>query len=940
MTPERLRELEALLSELTQIADPEREGRLAGIADPELRAELCAMLESSGPSATVADAIGGVAYGATSLNGTPTQFGPWRITGILGFGGMGAVYRAVRADLAYQKEVAVKVLHTGLAVPAVQERFRQERQILANLEHPNIARMLDGGETPDGHSYIVMEYVAGEDILSYCRRHQLSNEEKLRLFLPLCAAVQEAHGHHIIHRDLKPSNILVTGSGSPKLLDFGIAKWLEGTAPPTLTGLQPMTPQYASPEQMRGSELTPATDIYSLGAVLYEVLTGERAHHSGTDARLAPEVRSPEQIVPGFDKSLSAVLLKALESEPGRRYASAEEFAADLTRFLEHQPVQARPATPLTRTARQIRRRLPSIAAATLIMVVAAISVISGVFRSPAPPAPGKPLTALNGNQKHPSFSPDASQVVFSWEGEALDNRDLYITGRTGGPLRRITADPKIDDYPVWSPDGRRIAFVRDNRQVMVISLADNSERHIGDTDGRFVSWTPDSKAVLFAKSSAARQTYTLYQVAIESGDERRLTLPEENLDIFEPAGISPDGKYLAYSRRAGPSAPPELYVRPLAGGTANQLTHDRASILGWSWMPDSREIVFASKRLGPFHTIWRIATSGWSRKPVAIPETAHAAYPAVAGGVIAYERWSQHGGLVEVQLQTGKAGAVLETRTARSIVPSTGVDSSPTLSPDGAALAFISDRNGFDEIWRNDANGTNPTALTSFGPAGSVPGSPQWSPDGKQIVFDVREREHSNIYIMSGHGGPPRRVTAWPSSDQYRPRWSADGQWIYFGSSLNGRALWKVSAAAVDARPEQAIEIARGAFEGGEASDGSIYYLLSLPGWRGEIRAHRAGGPDAALNGVVTTHGWWVISGKGIYFLNRAAPKSESTMEQRSTLSFFDFGTQRVSAAGELDGELNLNTPDLCVSPDGRRLLYGRMAFANTNLMLIDRVR
>jgi len=947
MNPERLRVLETLLKELSHVPETARESRLAEIGDQELRAELLTLLESRSESSTISAAIAGVAHAATAIHEAPAQLGPWRITGILGFGGMGAVYRAVRADSAYEKEVAIKVLHTVLELPVVKERFRQERQILANLEHPNIARMLDGGETTDGHSYIVMECVHGEDIASYCRHHKLSLKEKLGLLLPVCAAVQEAHRNHIIHRDLKPANILVTETGAPKLLDFGIAKWLEGRSPPTQLGLQPLTPQYASPEQIRGGPLSAATDVYSLGAVLYELLTGARAQQRVTTTDAIPETPCPTRIVPGFDKTLAAILLKALETDPRRRYASAEEFAADIARYLEHQPVQARPATSLTRAMRRVRRRLPLISG--LALVAAAVTAV-GVrgFRNTTPPSPAKPLTSAHGNQRSPSFSPDGSQVVFSWEGEGMDNRDLYVTAREGGPsLRRITTDPAVDEYPAWSPDGRHIAFVRGGAWVMVLSLADLSERKIAETDGRFVSWTHDGRAVLFAKSNGDTQTFSIYQVDSASGEQRRLTDPGERADIFEPALVSPDGKYIGYARRAGIGAAPELYVRPLAGGTAKQLTKDRASILGWSWMPNSREIVFASKRIGTFHTLWRIGVSGWNKDPIAVPETAHAAYPTVAGtgnGVtaVAYERWSRHGGLLEAQLLSGKPEPALDSRQARSIAPSTGLDSSPRISPDGNWVAFVSDRSGFDEIWRSDKNGRDPTVLTSFGANGYTPGSPYWSPDSQQIVLDVKERDHSNIYVISAQGGTPRRVTAWQSSDQYRPSWSADGRSIYFGSNLQGGGIWKAPATAIDARPGQAIAVAKDGFEGRESPDGSIlYYYRSVAGGKGELLGNPVGGgPTIAAQGIVTAHGWWTVGKKGIYFLNMQSPPAASKADTRWPVAFLSFNTQRVSWIGDLYGQLSLYTPDFCVSPDEQRLLYGRLEFANTNIMLIDRLQ
>ena len=248
----------------------------------------------------------------------PQRFGPWRVTGVIGHGGMGAVYKAVRDDQAFEKQVAIKTLHLGLDSPPARERFAQERSILATLEHPNIARLLDGGETEGGVSYIVLEYVDGEPIVDYCARHKLGREARLELFLQVCSAVHYAHQKLIVHRDLKPGNILVNREGVPKLLDFGIAKLMEPGALQTMTGFLALTPQYASPEQIRGEAVTTASDVYSLGMVLYEVLTGRRAYQveAGSITSIAQVVCEAAPAPPGVDADLDNILLMALRKEP------------------------------------------------------------------------------------------------------------------------------------------------------------------------------------------------------------------------------------------------------------------------------------------------------------------------------------------------------------------------------------------------------------------------------------------------------------------------------------------------------------------------------------------------------------------------------------------------------------------------------------------------
>jgi eukaryotic-like serine/threonine-protein kinase len=277
------------------------------------------------------------------------KVGVYKIEREIGRGGMGAVYLARRADGVFEQKVAVKLIKRGMDTDLVVRRFRNERQILATLSHPNITRLLDGGTTRDGLPFFVMEYVAGEQLYAFCDKNKLTIAERLRIFRQICDAVEEAHRHKIIHRDLKPSNILVKADGTPKLLDFGIAKLLDPKigatemAEPTATHLRMMTPQYASPEQISGeaAAATPASDIYSLGVLLYELLTGHRPYRVKSRApyEIARAVREEEPTRPS--QILDKIVLKALRKNPAERYQSAADLSGDLTNFLENRPVKA-----------------------------------------------------------------------------------------------------------------------------------------------------------------------------------------------------------------------------------------------------------------------------------------------------------------------------------------------------------------------------------------------------------------------------------------------------------------------------------------------------------------------------------------------------------------------------------------------------------------------
>ena len=309
---------------------------------------------------------------------TGALLGPWRVVAPIGHGGMAHVYRGERADGAFEQAVALKVVSGGFDSALSVRQFLAERQILASLEHPGIARLLDGGVADDGSPWLALELVDGAPITTFCEGQDLPVRERLQLFLQICAALQYAHQRLIVHRDLKPSNILVDGAGRVKLLDFGIAKVLDGAenaaTPDTRTHRGWMTPEYAAPEQFAGGQVTIATDVYQLGAVLYELLAGQRPFADGWDkardrSGRREEPRAPSAQRPDLRGDLDAIVLKAMRVEPEARYASVTDFARDVERALRREPVMARDGDRMYRARRYVARHaLPlSLAAATAI---------------------------------------------------------------------------------------------------------------------------------------------------------------------------------------------------------------------------------------------------------------------------------------------------------------------------------------------------------------------------------------------------------------------------------------------------------------------------------------------------------------------------------------------------------------------------------------------
>jgi eukaryotic-like serine/threonine-protein kinase len=402
MAPHHWQQLKQILGEALEHEGDDRTTFVAQRcgADTDLRHEVESYLKLSGKAVEAC----AEKMRETLVNKFPSdrighRLGAYRIVQEIGRGGMGTVFLAARADGQFEKQVAIKLLKRGTDTDEIVRRFSAERQILAQLEHQSIARLLDAGTTDDGLPYFVMEFVAGAPITKFVQEHQLSIRQRLTLFLKVCAAVERAHRDRIIHRDLKPGNILVTAEGEPKLLDFGIAKLLEpGTdaLEATATNEQRLTPTCASPEQARGEPVTVASDIYALGALLYEMLT-DRTPHQFSVARpsseeLARVVCEQEPTVPSeavsdrergrqLQGDLDNIVLYALRKEPERRYPSVAEFARDVERYLAARPVQARPNTTVYRAQRFLTRHKAGLrwvaASAVLLCSIAVLLLVS-----------------------------------------------------------------------------------------------------------------------------------------------------------------------------------------------------------------------------------------------------------------------------------------------------------------------------------------------------------------------------------------------------------------------------------------------------------------------------------------------------------------------------------------------------------------------------------
>src|SRR5580658_5076681 len=502
---------------------------------------------------------------------TGDTFGNYEIICEIGEGGMGVVYLAVQTDPVH-REVALKVLKPGLESASIFRRFESERQTLALMQHPNIATLHDAGTSARGRPYFVMEYVDGLPITAACDRLRYTIAQRLALFAEVCRAVEHAHRKGVVHRDLKPSNVLATerdGHLIPKVIDFGVAKaariHLTGRTMATGFGELLGTPEYMSPEQASfdTTAVGPASDIYSLGVMLYELLAGvlpfDPARLRNTDVAEAAHIIREEPAPPPLarlaetgtatdaaglrqtdsatlertlSRDLALVLKVCLEKDPNLRYPSVSALVDDLERYLRGEGVLAQsPANWRPLAARIRRHRTPAtLAAGAAIALVAMFWFLRSPSRTPLDV---NPLTAYEGSETSPSFSPDGKYVVFAWNGEREDNWDIYrLTIGTAEPSR-LTFSPAMEYSPAWSPDGKRIAFLRStapNEAQLMLMPGNGGEAHallttslnIDPRDQR-LAWSPDSRWLVLGHNGSNPKQQRLFTISVEPGEQRQV---------------------------------------------------------------------------------------------------------------------------------------------------------------------------------------------------------------------------------------------------------------------------------------------------------------------------------------------------------------------------------------------------------------------------------
>ena len=881
------------------------------------------------------------------------RFGRYEVLCEIGEGGLGVVYLA-RQSQPIRREVALKALKSEAGGRESLARFETERQTLALLDHPGIARVYDAGTSSAGRPFLVMEYVEGLPITRYCDEHKLGLRARVELARQVCDAVEYAHRHGVVHRDLKPSNILVTDAGkgpAPKIIDFGIAKVLDGSVPGnamhTAAGVLLGTLEYMSPEQAQalGQAPAPASDIYSLGAVLYELFSGalpfdsRRLREAGLVAavRILAEEEPPLPSVRTRDSALArqlsgdldAIVAKALQKEPRRRYESAAALAADLGRYLNQEPVQAHAPGVWYRWRKAARKSRRTLAIAAGVAIVAAVPWF---FRSPrlahsTPQLTG--LTSYPGYELQPVLSPDGKRLAFSWNGEK-DNYDIYVQAVGASNPIRLTTDPGFDQHPSWSPDGRNVAFLRASDaggEIRIVPAAGGAERlvagialreGVGGTRERTPgpAWSPDGRSLAIASREGARGPMCIELLSLADGTTRRLTSPGSDTFGDSLPAFSPDGRTLAFARSASRPSVDDVYVVPTAGGEAKQVTFDHREVVGVTWISAS-ELIVASNRTGPA-MLWKVTLGRKTPEPIAIA--------ARAVRDVSFRANPPRLVLVEFFTKTNLWRLNLKQPGARPerLAATTRRNNSPKYSPDGKSMVFVSDRSGYDELWVADADGRHARQLTSFAP--SAVGTPRWSPDGKQIVFDGVKDGRSTIFTVDAAGGAPRHFTQDPWQNMM-PSWSRDGRVIYFVSTRGNGQLHVWKQAVAGGAPVQISRTAGG--EAVESADGSVVYISD--GARGIWQVSPDGRDEHPVPGLENVHDsrYFDVTERGAYFLREAKSPGE--------IVFFDFATHRSTPLVNLEDRFLLGMPSLSVTGDDGWLLYAEVDDSGSDILMLE---
>jgi serine/threonine-protein kinase len=784
--------------------------------DPTLGAELRALLAGAAASSPLDGSAAALAGPFLSERSREPEtvpvspIGPYRVVREIGRGGMGTVYLAERADDQYRKRVALKLLPSWSAADEHHvRRFIEERQILAALEHPDIARLLDGGVTSAGLPWFAMEYVEGAPMDQYCDTRRLSIERRLELFRRVCAAVAYAHRNLVVHRDLKPGNILVTPDGGVKLLDFGIAKLLGDDAGAALTqpGERLMTPLYASPEQVRGGPVSTASDVYALGVLLYELLCGRHPYRLTStkpyeiaraileqdpeppsallarpkdieQASRAADARglSRARLVRRLKGDLDTIVLTAMQKDPARRYGTVEQLADDVARHLAGVPLAARPEGRIGRARKFVRRHPVAVpVGAGVALVIVGFGVVTAV----------QAIRLRAEVERVAAESARSEQVItylrnlFRTDGNPRMNRGVSAREMLD------TAAGRLDRELVRQPAARAQLMFEVGRAYHELNVPDRARRLLDSSVALHRTVAPGGSREL------ARTLDLLGTVLLEQGDlagaeradvealrMRRQLLGARSGDVARTLdGLAAVRRAEGHLEDAKSLALEALAIDEARSGDTRADVAQSLRTVG--------DVLFAS---GDYAGAARRYDRALALQRAVLPDE----HPAVAAAVLDLATALRGAGQRATADSLFRYGLALYRRVAPNAVasplPALPSSRTPVTAPTPGTIVFVSDRDGPDpvgdlgnqEIYVMNADGTGQRRLTFDG---GVDAAPAWSPDGKRIAFHSNRIGTVDIFTMNADGTDQRRLTHMDELKMgaVRPRWSPDGARLVF---------------------------------------------------------------------------------------------------------------------------------------------------------------
>ena len=852
----------------------------------------------------------------------------YKITGALGEGGMGVVYRAEDTQLG--RTVALKSLPlAAVADEARRARFLREARAASSLNHPHIITIHDliheGAE-----AFLVMELIDGKTLEALIHGHGIPLGEALRFAIPIADALAAAHQAGIVHRDLKPGNVMVTQSGVVKVLDFGLAKVpVHGslgandatrTASHTEEGAIIGTISYMSPEQAQGKPVDARSDIFSFGALFYEMLTGRKAFTGETKLSTLAAVLEKEPppisaILPGLPREVDRLLHRCLRKDPAKRWQTMADLKVALEELKEESDSGRLSGTAASPTISAPSRKALYGAIAAAVLLAAAAFVWMHSRQAPVEtPMRKVTLTTYPGSEIQPTLSPDGRQIAFAWNGPQADNFDIYVKMIDSGEPLRLTSDPAEERMPRWSPDGKVIAFNRGNG-IYAIAPLGGSERKLTEVSEQFggFNWRPDGKALAIADQNA------IYVFTLDDGHKTKVSPPSAAATHRMPA-FSPDGQSIAFMQSPALVGQSQLMVIPAAGGVAQRLAIEASFFYTPVWTADGREVIVSID-----------TGEGLARVPVpdgkavgkavviaAVAEDARDPAISAAPPRLVYSRGTSDS---DIWTLTGNK--------PERLIASTRRDFAAQISPDGRRLAFTSDRTGSWELYVSDAQGGKQTQLTNFN--GAIVEATDWSPDGKEILGAVLEKGNRDVFVIGSEGGVPQRLTREPSQEG-RPKFSRDGRTVYFRSDRSGREeIWKIPRAG-----GPATQVTRdGGFDAQESIDGKTLYFTTdrrKPGLWAIPVGSEADEAKKVLDGV--QGGWWVVTESGLYYLDSA---NSAKLQPRALRHWTPGPAATTAVVAMINAAIWNNVPVLSSTRDGKRFFWHQYNPTGADLVMLE---